>query len=591
MTVKTLHKSSSEVILSSIRDEVESNEFSTQPKRPTSNVGSSAAKTQMNHHQSLSPSVMKLWSSLPSSVRSALVSSELSSSSSSPSLVSSSVRSSNVTLQHSLSSSVGSPSVLSSADSNNSLQLLDAVESLPCRSFNEKCPTTGAKMSFTPLERAPDNVFSFSKTHERETTSVKKQSASTLVTTTTKVVTTGRGWRNVFSLPISYDVTMIAHGTLLDPVNSQLADATGNHPEGYDTRFAVIDEAVDQIYGNKIRQYFVERGLKLSTCVLSGGEVEKKPEAVDKLIDALCVYKLRRREPFLAIGGGVLLDIAGMAACLYRRGVPFVRVPTTLLAIVDASVGVKNGVDYCCDVTDETYKNRVGSFYAPSSCLLDPSFIETQDARNISNGFGEIVKLALVRSSDLFEMLESHGRELVDLRFKVDDVSEKGARSVLRSVSERIINSSIQIMLEELGPNLWEEKLERCVDYGHTFSKLLEMVPGADIMHGEAVNVDGFLCAVLSHIRGYISMDTIERVFKCMQSLSLPTNSRFLTSDLAWQSCKDAIEHRHGEQRIPLITDIGDSICVSDITEEELERAIEFMAKFSHEKEIRGILY
>jgi 3-dehydroquinate synthase len=192
-------------------------------------------------------------------------------------------------------------------------------------------------------------------------------------------------------------------------------------------------------------------------------------QAVDKLLDSMCVYKLRRREPFLAIGGGVLLDIAGMAASLYRRGVPFVRVPTTLLAIVDASVGVKNGVDYCCAVTDETYKNRVGSFYAPSACLLDNSFIATQDARNISNGFGEILKLALVRSSDLFELLETHGAALVESRFTP-------TASVPMGVSDRIIELSIQIMLEELGPNLWEYKLERCVDYGKSTIRRLSVV-------------------------------------------------------------------------------------------------------------------
>lgn len=117
---------------------------------------------------------------------------------------------------------------------------------------------------------------------------------------------------------------------------------------------------------------------------------------------------------------------------------------------------------------------------------------------------------------------------------------------------------------------------------GHTFSKLLEMVPGADIMHGEAVNVDGFFCVVLSHLRGYIDMDTVNRIFQCMKSLSLPTNSEDLKSDLAWQSCKDAIEHRHGEQRIPLITGIGESICVSDITRDELDRALELMKEFNH---------
>jgi len=296
---------------------------------------------------------------------------------------------------------------------------------------------------------------------------------------------------------------------------------------------------------------------------------------VNDLLDALCAYKLRRREPFVAIGGGVVLDIAGMAACLYRRGVPFVRVPTTLLAIVDASVGVKNGVDYCCGYTDETYKNRVGSFYAPSACLLDTSFIASQDRRNICNGFGEIVKLALVRSTDLFELLETHGQKLIESKFTPCNEIPDG-------VGQRVIDLSIQIMLEELGPNLWEHTLERCVDYGHTFSKLLEMVPGVDIMHGEAVNIDGFFCCILSYMRGFIPMETVERVFRCMQALDLATSSLHLTPDLAWQSCIDAVEHRHGAQRIPLITDIGDSVCVSDVTPEELSRAIDLLATFDH---------
>jgi 3-dehydroquinate synthetase len=117
---------------------------------------------------------------------------------------------------------------------------------------------------------------------------------------------------------------------------------------------------------------------------------------------------------------------------------------------------------------------------------------------------------------------------------------------------------------------------------GHTFSKLLEMIPGADILHGEAVNVDGFFCCVISHLRGYIPMVTVERVFNCMKTLSLPTHSVNLESNLAWQSCFDAIEHRNGEMRIPLITEIGESICVSDITPDELDRALVLMNTFDH---------
>ena len=101
-------------------------------------------------------------------------------------------------------------------------------------------------------------------------------------------------------------------------------------------------------------------------------------------------------------------------------------------------------------------------------------------------------------------------------------------------------------------------------------------------MHGEAVNVDGFFCCILSYLRGYIPIETVKRIFSCMKSLLLPTNSVDLQSELAWQSCKDAVEHRHGEQRIPLITDIGESICVSDITPDELDRALEIMKEFPH---------
>lgn len=511
-------------------------------KHSSSNALSSIAhEINKNPSATLSQSTLDAWLSLPADVRSALAR---------------------------LETSKETEYTSSSSDNSQSNKTDDEVV--------EENSALGTKIVLKPLERAPKNVFEFSKSHTKELTNVTKTSAS-VVTTKTTILTRTRGWRNTFNLPISYDVNVIPYGTILDPANPQLLEATGNHPEGYNRRFAVIDEAVNALFGNKIRAYFAAMDIELTTCILAGGEPEKRPAAVDKLLDALCEYKLRRREPFLAIGGGCVLDIAGLGACMYRRGVPFVRVPTTLLAIVDASVGVKNGVDYCCDLTGESYKNRVGSFYAPSSCLLDSAFISTQDKRNICNGFGEIVKLALVRSIDLFELLETHGAALVESKLGPSE-------DVPKEVGTRIIDLSIKIMLEELGPNLWESVLERCVDYGHTFSKLLEMVPGADIYHGEAVNIDGFFCCVLSHLRGFITMETVQRVFRCMKSLNLPTNSPDLQSDLAWQSCKDAIEHRHGEMRIPLITDIGESVCVSDITRDELDRALEVMKQFPHYK-------
>ncbi|CAM9767483.1 unnamed protein product [Pylaiella littoralis] len=389
-----------------------------------------------------------------------------------------------------------------------------------------------------PLARAPKNVFVF-KGKEQQVL----------------------GWRNVFDLPVQYDVELCP--SLLSPESRTLSHRF--LPEdGPRRRFVVIDEAVSELYGAKMTKNFGDHGVEVHYVVLPGEEANKRMEAVDKILEELCRFGLRRREPILAVGGGVLLDIVGMAASLYRRGVPFVRVPTTLLALVDASVGVKNGVDYCsCSMGPQ--KNRVGTFYAPVGAFLDKSFIATQDERNVINGLGEIMKLALVRSTELFSLLEMHGPRLVRERFQGAD-----------GVSDRVIELSVQIMLEELGPNLWEHKLERCVDYGHTFSKIIEMEPAADIMHGEAVNVDGFLCLVIAKRRGMISEAVLERVFRVMKNIGLPTIHKGVELALMVKGLSDAVEHRHGKQRVPLLKGgVGSSVCVNDIDAEELKGAIE----------------
>ncbi|KAG5180242.1 hypothetical protein JKP88DRAFT_166645 [Tribonema minus] len=389
-----------------------------------------------------------------------------------------------------------------------------------------------------PLPRAPENVFVFRRASDGAPL----------------------GWRNVFQLPIQYDVELCRGGVLsadCTALATRLMPASGDLRR----RFLVVDAAVQELYGAAIAKYFDHHGIEVHTVVLPGEECNKRMEAVDAILEQLCVFGLLRREPIIGIGGGVLLDIVGLAANLYRRGVPYIRVPTTLLALVDASVGVKNGVDYCSCACGPQ-KNRVGSFYAPAAALLDKTFIATQDARNVVNGLGEVMKLALVRSAELFCLLEAHGARLVRERFQGAD-----------PVADRVIELSIQIMLEELGPNLWEEKLERCVDYGHTFSKILEMEPGADLMHGEAVNVDGALCVVLAANRGLISAAVRDRVFAAMRGVGLPTLHPAVTPAALAQGLADAVQHRNGAQRIPLLTGIGAAVCVNDITPAELEVA------------------
>lgn len=371
-------------------------------------------------------------------------------------------------------------------------------------------------------------------------------------------------WRNVYSLPVEYDVELCPR--LLDPAASDALALRGLPSGGKRRRFVVIDANVHGLYQQQLQRYFAAHAVECHLCVISGEEPEKRWRQVETVLEALCAFGLHRREPIVAVGGGCVLDIVGLAASLYRRGVPFIRVPTTLLAIVDAAVGVKNGVDWVSDAKGPL-KNRVGTFYGPAGALCDVSFIATQDARNLVNGLGEVMKLALVRSPELFGILEAHGAALVACKFQ-------SAEPALKAAAARVIELGIEIMLEELGPNLWEYKLERCVDYGHTFSKIIEMQPEPYVMHGEAVNIDGAFCAVLANRRGMLSDADLARVFAAMRAVGLPTeNPHMYELDILDKACSDAVEHRHGAQRIPLLTGIGSSRCVSDITREELEGA------------------
>lgn len=128
--------------------------------------------------------------------------------------------------------------------------------------------------------------------------------------------------------------------------------------------------------------------------------------------------------------------------------------------------------------------------------------------------------------------LQEHGAELVSQKFQGPD-----------RVGDRVVELSIQIMLEELGPNLWEQQLERCVDFGHTFSKIIEMLPNVDIMHGEAVNVDGFFCVILSRRRGLCSTYDRDRIFRCMKAIGLPTEIPQCSVDMLYKGLMDAVEH------------------------------------------------
>jgi 3-dehydroquinate synthetase len=362
-------------------------------------------------------------------------------------------------------------------------------------------------------------------------------------------------WTIEHSHTITYDVR-ICKG-LLDLENPVLSESCISTQNRQHQVLIVLDSAVNRIYRQDIHSYFTHWGLAPSYMVLEGSEGTKNVETALEVAARIGeVGLLRRSEKVVVIGGGVVMDVVGMAANLFRRGVPYVRVPTTLLGQVDAGVGVKTGVNY------GEHKNRLGTYYAPACSLIDPTFLASVPHRHIVNGLAEVVKMALVKDAALFNILEKSILQLSGRAF-----------AAYSAVHAEIISRSVSGMLEELEPNLHESNLERIVDFGHTFSPSLELIADPPILHGEAVSADMALCVALSQDRKLLTEQDAVRVFQLLTDIGLPVSDGLFTAELLAKALKDTVKHRDGKQRLPLPVRIGKAEFFNDITTLELHRA------------------
>ena len=320
----------------------------------------------------------------------------------------------------------------------------------------------------------------------------------------------------------------------------------------------IIDKKIIDLYGDSIKIYFDYHGIQYLTVVIDGIESCKNTDSLFMILRAMEQFGISRRdEPIIGIGGGVIQDLVGLAATLYRRGVPYIRVPTTLLGIVDVSVAAKTGINF------EDRRNRLGSYYPPVASFLDKSFLATLGSIEISSGLGEILKMAIIKDSHLFNILETHGTELLEQKFN-------------NPYADEVISRSIQGMKEELENNLWEKNLKRIVDFGHSFSPIIEMrslnkKEAEMLTHGQAVTLDMIFSCVLSYSRNMISLDNLVRIIKTARSMDLPTYyDDFSNPDLLLESLQDTMKHRNGDQNLPIPIDIGNSVFINDLSYSEI---------------------
>jgi demethyl-4-deoxygadusol synthase len=334
---------------------------------------------------------------------------------------------------------------------------------------------------------------------------------------------------------------------------------------------AIVDAAVHALYGEEIEAYFEHHAIELVTFPVSIRETEKSLASLELIVDALGDFGLLRKEPVLVIGGGLTTDVAGFACASYRRGTDYVRVPTTLIGLVDASVAIKVAVNH------GHLKNRLGAYHPSRKVILDFGFLRTLPEAQVRNGMAELVKIATVANASVFELLEANGEELLETRF-----GNLGGDEALREVAEEVNVASIRTMLDLEVPNLHELDLDRVIAFGHTWSPVLELVPDPPMLHGHGVCVDMAYSTTLAERRGYISGTERERVLSLMSRLGLAIDSPFLTRELLAEATESILKTRDGSLRAAVPRPIGSCSFANDATTEELVEALEVHRELCH---------
>ncbi len=356
-------------------------------------------------------------------------------------------------------------------------------------------------------------------------------------------------WNISASQAIEY--TIFEESDLFSYKNSFLYDRL--HLEhSIDEAVVIVDLNVYELLNEKMTEYFQFYGITAHIIPMSVSEGNKAIDNVLSIERELDRYKVKRRDPLIGVGGGVLLDIVGLAASLYRRGIPYIRVPTTLLGLVDAGIGIKTAINFNAN------KNRLGTYYAATETYLDKTFLQTLDERNICNGLAEILKIAIIKDAELFYLLETHAESLIESKFQND------------GISDMVISRSVTGMLEELEPNLWEHNLERLVDFGHTFSPAIEIASIPNLLHGEAVAIDMIICSIISTQRGLLPQTDCQRIIDLTRKLRLPLFHKVCKQALIIKGLQDITTHRGGLQRMPTPISIGKAIFINDVTHKEV---------------------
>ena len=275
----------------------------------------------------------------------------------------------------------------------------------------------------------------------------------------------------------------------------------------------IVDEAIAESHGRTAARSMEAAGYDTRIAVMPAGEQQKTLGTVRSLYEVLIEHRMERKSPVVALGGGITGDTAGFVAATYLRGVPLVQCPTTLLAMVDASVGGKVGVNV------PQGKNLIGAFYQPRRVVIDPETLRTLPSRELRCGLAECIKHAMIRDDKLFDWLET----------RIDAVQRLDADTMTELV-ERNVRIKAAVVIEDEK----ESGVRAHLNFGHTFAHAIESTTGYDrYLHGEAVALGMIAATHLAVNRSMVNPAALDRLGALLEAVKLPTAADDLPDNAA----------------------------------------------------------
>ena len=334
-------------------------------------------------------------------------------------------------------------------------------------------------------------------------------------------------------------------------IGSGLLDGFGRElkQHNFPLHIAIIsNQTVDDLYGSILRNTLVSSGFTPLQFNVPDGEAYKSLAILESIYDFLLKNEFDRGCGLIALGGGVIGDMAGFAAATFLRGIPYVQVPTTLLSQVDSSVGGKTAVNHPLG------KNLIGAFYQPEMVLIDIEVLNTLEPREVSAGLAEVVKYGVIRDSEFFCWLEDNVQLLTD-------------REPI--VLIHAIKKSCQIKADIVAADEREGSIRAILNYGHTFGHAIENLSGyGQWKHGEAVSVGMIIASKISAQNGLCSQHDVDRIFKLLKALGLPTKPPKFSLDEYVVSMQRDKKVKQGHLTLVLNQGIGEAVLhqVDDIS-------------------------